>query len=326
MAFGATMWGLNAVAWGFGVSGYYNPYCDGPVYVNNQEVVNYNQPIVGDPSAAQTADAADNSETGENMSDPLTELVHQARDAFSNEQYDQALQLTDQALVQAPLDAAINEFRSLCLFALGRYREAAATIHSVLAAGPGWDWTTMISLYSNSENYTTQLRALETYVQANPQAADAQFLLAYHYLTTGHADDAVTLLKSVIQLQPKDNLSAQLIKMYSPAPDESEKAESAPPSDLEKPAYPMEKLYGDWTAHDDSGDFTMHLGDDNAFTWKFTRNGQPQTMKGAYTVRGQNLVMQPDSGGTMLSTITLKNNQTLEFAPIDNGQKLTFIR
>lgn len=327
MAFGATMWGLNSVYWGFGVSGYYNPYCDGPVYVNNQQVVNYNQPIVGDPTDVQTADASDDqSGDGTDQPDPLTAQFNQAREAFFNEQYDQALQLTDQALVQAPLDAAINEFRSLCLFALGRYRESAATIHSVLAAGPGWDWTTMISLYSTADTYTKQLRALETYVQAHPQAADAQFLLAYHYLTTGHVDDALALLKSVTQLQPKDNLSAQLIKMYSPAASEPEQTTSAPSPDLEKSAYPMEKLYGDWTAHDDSGDFTMHLGNDNAFTWKFTRDGQPQSMAGAYAVRGNNLVMQPDSGGTLLSTITLKNDNTLEFAPIDNGKKLTFTR
>jgi len=322
MAFGATMWGINAVSWAFGVSGYYNPYCDGPVYVNNQQVVTYTEPIVGDPNAAaqdQTSDSA----TGD---DALTQQVDQARQAFFNEQYDQALQLTDQALSQAPRDAAVNEFRSLCLFALGRYRESAATIHAVLAAGPGWDWTTMISLYSNSETYTSQLRRLEAFVEANPQAADAQFLLAYHYLTTGHTDDALTLLKSVSQLQPKDALSAQLIQMYSPPPAEAPQTAETPAPDLEQPAYPMEKLYGDWTAKSESGTFSLHLGDNDEFTWKFTRDGQPQSVSGAYAIRGQNLVMQPDSGGTMLSTITLKNDQTLEFAPIDNGQKLTFTR
>src|SRR5690606_10115913 len=50
MAFGATMWGLNAVNWAFGVGAYDNPYYDAPVYVNNQAVVSYDQPIVGDPS------------------------------------------------------------------------------------------------------------------------------------------------------------------------------------------------------------------------------------------------------------------------------------
>jgi tetratricopeptide (TPR) repeat protein len=328
MAFGATMWGLNAVNWAFGVGGYYNPYCDGPVYVNNQQIVSYTQPIVGDPSY-ETA-SVDDSTTSTNESnespesaDPLTALFDQARQAFYAGQYEQALDLTNQALVTAPRDAAINEFRSLCLFALGQYRDSAATIHAVLAAGPGWDWTTMISLYANSETYTNQLRRLEEYVKSNPQAADAQFLLAYHYITTDHTDTAVDMLKSVVKLQPQDQLANDLIQMYSSS-GSSETTTEKPAPDVESPAYPMDKLYGNWAAKDESGDFALNLEKNDEFTWKFTRDGQPQSVSGAYVVRGNNLVMQPDSGGTMLSTITLKDDHTLEFAPIGDAKRLTF--
>ncbi|HUQ69450.1 MAG TPA: hypothetical protein VM165_08010 [Planctomycetaceae bacterium] len=47
MAFRATMWGINTVAYAFGVGNYYNPYCEGPVYVDNQAVVSYTDPVVG---------------------------------------------------------------------------------------------------------------------------------------------------------------------------------------------------------------------------------------------------------------------------------------
>ncbi|HWL11146.1 MAG TPA: tetratricopeptide repeat protein, partial [Planctomicrobium sp.] len=319
MAFGATMWGISAVNWAFGVGGYYNPYCDGPVYVNQQQVVNYNEPVVGDPSyATQDAGGSDNA------ADPLTESFNEARQAFFNGQYQEALKLTDAALAKAPRDAAINEFRSLCLFALGQYRESAATIHAVLAAGPGWDWTTMISLYSDKDLYTEQLRKLEDAVKANPQAADAEFLLGYHYLTMGHQDDAVAMWKNVVALQPKDELSAQLVKMYSAPADDAPKTDVAADPKLEKPAYPMDKLYGDWTAKNDSGEFSLHLGDKEEFTWKFTRDDKPQSVKGAYIVRGNNLVMQPDSGGTMISTIALKGDNTLDFTPLQGGGELTF--
>jgi tetratricopeptide (TPR) repeat protein len=259
----------------------------------------------------------------------LTDTFNQARDAFKSDQFDQALSLTDQALTSAPRDAAINEFRSLCLFALGRYRESAAVIHSVLAAGPGMDWTTMISLYGNSDTYTTQLRALEASVKANPQTADAQFLLAYHYITAGHQDEAVALLKTVTKLEPTDQLAADLIKMYEPAADVA-----APPAanlegsaeDVKEPAWPMEKLEGDWTATGDGGSFAMTLGKDDTFTWKFTQDGKPQSISGAFVVRGDNLVMQPDSGGVMLSQINLKDDKTLEFTPIGEGKKLTFTK
>ena len=67
----------------------------------------------------------------------------------------------------------------------------------------------MISLYSKPEAYTTQLRLLEDYVRDHSQEADAQFLLAYHYITDGHKDDAVALLKNVVKLQPTCSVSAR---------------------------------------------------------------------------------------------------------------------
>ena len=49
-------------------------------------------------------------------------------------------------------------------------------------------------------------------VLQNPQSAAAQFVLAYHYLTQGHAEAAVKQFKIVSTLQPKDQLSAQLVQ------------------------------------------------------------------------------------------------------------------
>ncbi len=329
MAFGATMWGINAVSYAFGVSSYYNPYYTSPVIVDNQPIVVYSQPIVGDPAyeqqAAAAAPAPDAPPAADAPPDPLTQAFDSARQSFQNGNYAEALQFTNQALKQAPRDAAINEFRSLNLFALGQYSESAATIHAVLAAGPGWDWTTMISLYGNADDYSEQLRKLESAVLADKSAADVRFLLAYHYLTCDHKDAAINMLKEVTQLQPKDQLSADLLKMYAPDEDIPPPKTDAPPPNLEKPAYPMEKLKGDWTASDKDGQFALHLGGDE-FSWKFTRDGQPQAVSGAYVVRGNNLVMQPDSGGTMLSEITLKGDHTLIFAPIGEANKLTFTK
>jgi tetratricopeptide (TPR) repeat protein len=332
LAFGATMWGLNAVAWNYGISSYYNPYYQDPVYVDNQPVMTYDQPIVGDPTYESPAPVVADSTDANNppdapppaADDPLTDTFRAARQAFSDGNYDQALTLTNQSLQTAPRDAAINEFRSLCLFALKQYQDSAATLHAVLAAGPGWDWTTMISLYGDKDAYPNQLRALENAVRARPEDAALRFLLAYHYFTCNHKDAAVAQWKKAAELQPKDNLSAQLVQMYSPPPADAPAPKDSP--DLEKPAYPLEKLRGDWTANNDRGEFGLNLGDDDKFTWKFTRNGNPQTLTGAYAVRGNNLVMQPDTGGTMLAQITLKDDRTLAFNPIGDAQKLTFKR
>ena len=106
------------------------------------------QPIVGDPSyetqggGGATDGTTDNSAGSDTdtppapADDPLKDTFNAARQAFSQGNYDQALELTNQALQTAPRDAAINEFRSLCLFALQQYKESAATIYAVLAAGP----------------------------------------------------------------------------------------------------------------------------------------------------------------------------------------------
>ncbi len=335
MAFGATMWGLNSVAYMFGDSAYYNPYYTTPVYVDSQPVMTYDQPIVGDPSyesqggggatdgTTDTSAGSDTDTPPAPADDPLKDTFGAARQAFSQGNYDQALELTNQALQTAPRDAAINEFRSLCLFALKQYQDAAATIHAVLAAGPGWDWTTMISLYGDQSAYTEQLRALEETVKANPDDAADRFLLGYQYLTCNHKEAAVAQWKKAAELQPKDQLSAQLVQMYSTPASDADPSK-APAPKFDEPAYPLAKLQGDWKAASDHGNFELNLSDDDKFTWQFTRDGQPQSVSGAYAVRGNSLVMQPDTGGTMLADITLKDDQTLAFKPIGEAYPLTF--
>lgn len=329
MAFGATMWGLNAVSWAFGVGTYWNPYYDTPVYYNNQPIATYSEPIFGDPvypADQPAADTAAAEPAADAPADPLVQTFDQARTAFYNENYADALKLTNEALSKAPQDAAINEFRSLVLFALEQYRESAATIHAVLAAGPGWNWTTLISLYPRPEVYTEQLRKLEMQAKASPDAADLRFLLAYHYLTCDHKDAALVMLHEVTRLQPKDELSAELLKMYSPAAESADAAPSGPPPKLDEPAYPIAKLVGEWTARDPSGEFKLALEEAGGFTWSFRSKDKPVSVRGAYVVRGDNLVMQPDSGGTMLSTIKLQDDKTLLFTPIGNARPLTFTR
>src|SRR5262249_23222490 len=139
-----------------------------------------------------------------------------ARDSFQQGNYDQALQQTNDALKQTPNDTALHEFRALCLFALKRHDEAAASLYAVLSVGPGWDWATLIGLFADVDTYTAQLRGLEDACRANPQSAAARFVLAYHYLTQGHNDAAVSILKQVLALRPDDSLSAKLVATLSP--------------------------------------------------------------------------------------------------------------
>jgi tetratricopeptide (TPR) repeat protein len=138
-------------------------------------------------------------------------LFDQSREAFAKGDYKQALDLCNQTLKSMPNDAVVHEFRALTQFALQNYGEAAAGAYAVLSAGPGWNWTTLSSLYANAADYTPQLRALEAYVKENPNSSDARFLLAYHYLAAGHPDAARRQLLEVDKLTPNDRLVKQLL-------------------------------------------------------------------------------------------------------------------
>ena len=105
----------------------------------------------------------------------MNDLFNAAQTAFYSGDYDGALKSVNDAIALAKNDAVLHEFRSLVLFAQGKYQESAAAIHSVLAVGPGWDWTTLISLYPSVDTYTQQLRKLEEAVKGVSQRCLAAF-------------------------------------------------------------------------------------------------------------------------------------------------------
>src|SRR5262249_47373166 len=161
------------------------------------------------------------------------------------------------------------------LFAQQKYTDAAGVLYAVMSAGPGWDWTTLSSLYANIDTYTSQLRKLEEYVKSNPNSAEGHFVLAYHYITCSHKDAAVAELKEVLRLQPKDQLSAKLVTMMGGST--ASASGGTPPanaSDTSAPNFPDvdgTKLVGDWTANrtSDNSQFQLKLTSDKKFTWSF---------------------------------------------------------
>jgi tetratricopeptide (TPR) repeat protein len=199
-----------------------NPFVVQPV-VNTTKIVevpvfDYSQPIPVSQasSSSETMFAEDTDEPP--PPDPEMEramsLFDEARDAFKDGNYKEALRQVDRAIAFFPSDATLHEFRALCLFALKDYQEAAATMYAVLSAGPGWNWETLSSLYRSTSTYTQQLRALEGFKRENPDDAAAAFLLAYHYMTMGHLDSAVRVWERVAELLPESELTAQLLDAF----------------------------------------------------------------------------------------------------------------
>jgi tetratricopeptide (TPR) repeat protein len=307
MALGVTRWGLNRVGAWYGYGGYYseNPYYE----ESSGAPVDYSQPVVSDYSQAlaETTNLQSDNPTPlpPGVTDGSVSQFDQARATFYEGKYAEALQQTDAVLKQLPSDAVVNEFRALCLFALKRYKESAAVLNAVLAVGPGWDWTTLSGMYPSVEAYTTQLRALESYAGANPNSADAAFVLGYHYLTGGHPDAARTQFAAAAKLQPKDAVSAYLAQSLSPP------SETATPAaaTTEAPTIPAEQLTGTWSATGaGNSKYVMTLNADGTFTWAYSKGPKKQTVKGVYAVQGSDIAMDVDAGGKMLATIALKGD------------------
>jgi tetratricopeptide (TPR) repeat protein len=303
MAFGTTMWGLNRLAYGFGYWGYDNPYYTESYAVGDGTVIDYSQPI--DPPA-EAAPPSDTPTPG--MAD-----FDAARQAFYQGDYAAAMASTNKALAALPNDPIIHEFRALVLFAQGKYKEAAAGLYSVLAVGPGWDWTTLSSLYPTVDTYTTQLRALEAYLRQNPQATDARFVLAYHYLTMGSKDAAAGELKELYKTMPEDKVIKELLLMTG-GPEAIGAPATTPAPQKPGPGVPADDLVGKWSATGEGNTkFSLDLTKEGNFSWTYAKGDKSEAVQGVYALDGDVLALEPQTGGVMLAQVTQPQGGRFDF-------------
>lgn len=322
LGWGVGGWGLGSLYYNSGYLGYSNPYySDSDSSFGNY---NYSQPIPVSYNGSVVI--------GENDRNSAGAVLTNADAAFQQNDYDAALDIINKGVAQYPDDAVLHEFRSLVLFARQDYQQSASTIHSVLAVGPGWDWTTLSSMYANAGIYTEQLRALEAFTKANPQDAASRFLLAYHYMSCGHADAAARHLQQVVKLKPNDRVAVDVLKMVS-APQAGQPGEVAqqplpqPPQDSTRPtARPVDpaSLVGTWrAARPDGSKFDLTLTEDAKFTWSFTQKNQAaQAFGGNYSVEGNVLALERKDGGSLIAEVTPNGEAKFNFkllgAPSDD--------
>jgi tetratricopeptide (TPR) repeat protein len=330
IGWGLGAWALGSIMYNSGYASYSNPYY--VESVGTPAYYDYSQPITviqqPDAAAASTVAAADPAvaapaaPTAQAPSPQVLEgTTHMdlARAAFQQGDYAAASREIDIAIKALPNDAALHEFRALVFFATGDYKQAASTLYAVLSAGPGWDWTTLSHMYTENTTYTDQLRKLEEYVKANAAAPDARFVLAYHYLTCGHTEAARKQYETILKLQPKDELSAQLLTLVGGTPEAPPGAEpKATPPGAEPPAgseptppkdIDAAKIVGKWSAkRKDGALFSLSLSDDEKFEWGFNIRGKNQEFGGKYFVDGAILVLERDDGSQMPGLITMAEN------------------
>ncbi|MGE3314345.1 MAG: hypothetical protein AB7O26_04440 [Planctomycetaceae bacterium] len=319
-------WGVSGWWWGpsfynWGYYPYYNPYCRQSILIGATPY-DYTVPFSSVEYALPEMTAAESD-------------FDIARTAFFNMDYVGALSSIDAALVQTPGDPALHQFRALVLFARGEYEPAAATLHSILSVGPGWDWPTMRQFYPSVDAYTQQLRRLEDFRRANPKVSEARFLLAYHYMTTGYKDAAAKELQEVVAIEPKDTVAAQLLGTLTqsipeqvleqqqpldqqqiipskpanpttpvpPLPGDTTPDATKPPAAEIKPVDPK-ALIGKWNAApQDGSSIELSLTPDSKFTWKYTREGKPAEFSGTYTIANNLLILQQSNQETMIGRV-----------------------
>lgn len=369
-AVGLTSWALGSSFYNCGYASYANPY-----YVPTQYVayaspaIDYSAPIAtqsyaqpasnttiivnNDPNQSATAPAATTTPSTQpgqtspapaaavTAEDEAATLYNSAADAFKASDYNTALKQAETALSKMPGNTTLHQFRALCLFAMGKYPDAAGTLFATLTVEPGWDWTALSSFYPSVAVYTEQLRKLEAYTKANPKAADGHFVLGYHYLCAGHSDAALKQYKEVVSLQPQDQLSTQMVRMLSPqdAPtatpaggDPKTAPQPNPADPAAKPAVPAGKppatVVGNWKAPGTGGgEIELGMKDDGSFEWKYSNQGKTNAFGGKYEINQDMLVLENSQGQTMVARVTDAGENKFKFEMMGgppNDPGLTF--
>lgn len=321
-ASGVAAWGLGASLYSWGYAGYSNPYYDaGAMAVAPVGAVE----TQGAPAAALTYDYSQpiNPEAlppEQPVTDAALAMFDSARASFKAGHYAEALQLTEQALNKLPNDATLHEFRGLCLFALGKFDQAAVPLYAVLSVGPGWDWTTLAGLYPSVDVYSQQLRNLEAYTKSNSSSAAGHFVLGYFYLTQGSVDQAVNEFQKVVSLSPSDTLSAQLVKQFS-RPVETPPAPPTPPSAPQNVTITESNLPGNWKARPTKETtISLKIQDSGVFTWEVTTKGQTQQIAGDWSLAGNVLTLaENEQKGALIGNVSSQAPNSFVFRVIGAG-------
>jgi hypothetical protein len=145
-----------------------------------------------------------------------TEFSRRAESAFFLGDYPRAIHEWRHAVVDDPKNPKLLLFLSQALFASGRYDEAAGAAQAGLRLLPKDQWGSVIAgyreLYGRPEDYTNQLRSLETAIKDQPRSTALRFLAGYHYSFLGFRKQAVDQLSLVVKDSSRDEVARDLLR------------------------------------------------------------------------------------------------------------------
>ena len=330
IAWGLVGWGIGSLIFDSGYQSYYNPYPTQTVVVYNDggsSNVNYAEPVTSSAETAVEQRSGMSEKESDSLAKKATDSFDAAVKAFKEKDYLTAVKKTDEAISYDPGETVQHEFRALCLFALQKYSDAASVLNSVLSSNPGWGWETMIGLYDSSETYTAQLRALESYANKNAKAADAQFLLGYHYMTEGHMKEAQGAFAKCVELKPRDQVAGELLRLTQNSSTGDSQGESDPSQEEYTPP-PLDQIQGTWTAKSGAGSIKLTIGKDNKFVWTYNDGKKPFKMDGQASMDDGLLVLGGEES-QIVAAIEMRDEKTLNFVIAggpDGDPGLNFIK
>lgn len=311
-------WAVANSCYGWGYSTYSNPFyvqaAQQPVYINYSQPIQQPAQVAADQPPAQPPPTA-------------SESFDAARASFLAGDYRTALTQVERSLQEFPNDPVAHEFRALVLFALGEYRSASAALYAVLAAGPGWDWSTMSSLYADSTTYRQQLTALERAAAAAPDDPALHFLLAYHFTTTAANEEAKKEYELVHKLLPKDEVTTRLLRAL--AGEEPKAAVAAAPK-ADTPADLELDITGSWVAKRPDGvAIGLTFTADGKFEWTVGQNGNKNSFGGTFGVEDNMMSLERAAGGVLVGQVKALAKDKFTFQVLggpEGDPGLTFVK
>jgi tetratricopeptide (TPR) repeat protein len=120
-------------------------------------------------------------------------LIKLGKEAFADEEHGRAAERFQQAGRMQPDNAEALFLLAQAQFALGKYREAVASIYAGMKLQPDWPNSTfdLRGLYANNPpELIEQLNSLRQAVEANPQEPALLFLYGYQLWFLGRQDEA----------------------------------------------------------------------------------------------------------------------------------------
>jgi tetratricopeptide (TPR) repeat protein len=133
---------------------------------------------------------------------------------FKARDYKAAVYAWKHAVVDDPTNGVLTMMLGQGFFATGQYNEAAGAVQQAMQILPKEEWGVVVKnykeLYTNIQDFTDQLRALEKAVKEKPNDPALRFLAGFEYAYLGYPKEAVGQLEKGLKVAPRDEMAKKL--------------------------------------------------------------------------------------------------------------------